>query len=314
MVSYHVLELLLALAPAFVGPRACQSCHPAQFESHLRSHHAQALRPAAAMPDLAALFNARTVEERSGVGFRYSAGESGMHVSITRGNQQQEFTLQWAFGAGAQAITPVGRHAGRYVEHRLSWYRAAGHAARTLGHPGSASPSLAEAFGVRQDAATITRCFGCHATNVQPGPDLSRMIAGVSCERCHGAASEHVLKPSRANIATRRSVEDCAECHRMPSADAPLSDPASVRFQPIGLMASRCYQVSGKLTCVTCHDPHRNAEKNASHYTTQCLGCHAQGGRQPVECRRAAKQDCVACHMKQENPFLFLKFTDHRIR
>lgn len=111
-----------------------------------------------------------------------------------------------------RAITSFGRPAGRDEEDRLSWYPAAGHAARTLGCPGSVLASLAEG--------------------------TAWMIPIVSYSSSVTASA----------LIARRARENW------------------------------------------------------------CLGCHEQGGKQPVDCRRAAKQDCVACHIKQEQPFLFLRF------
>jgi len=305
---------------AFIGARACAQCHPEQARKQRGSRHALALRPAG-RTGLAESMNARPVRERSGVSFEYADGENAVAVTITQGAAKVEAALEWAFGAGAQAITPVGRRNGRYFEHRLSWYREAGHAARTLGHPGTASETAERAVGIAQDAATITRCFQCHATAVQPGPDLREMQPGVTCERCHGGGAAHVksASPSEvtrlAGMGAKASVEFCAQCHRM---DAERSDPASVRFQPVGLMASRCFQQSGRLSCVTCHDPHADASHDAGFYTAKCLNCHETSGAGAAtrarECRRAAGENCLPCHMKRETPFPFLTFTDHRIR
>jgi len=315
------LALLIALAavPAwaqFTGARACAPCHPAQARSQAASHHATALRPAA-QTDLAQRLSARPLRERSGVEFAYAQSADGVAVTVTQDAARVDAVLEWAFGAGAQAITPVGRRDGKYFEHRLSWYREAGHAARTLGHPGTPSETPEKALGITQAPAAITQCFQCHATAVKPGPDLSAMQPGVTCERCHGPGAAHVKSASPSDVvrlsklSARESVLFCAECHR---ATAPLDDPGSVRYQPVGLMASRCFRVSGTLSCVTCHDPHADASLDHKFYAPKCLACHATGGAPIRECRRASGGDCLACHMKKSSPFPFLTFTDHRIR
>jgi hypothetical protein len=313
---YPVLEFLLAFAVPFAGSQSCEKCHPAEFRAQSASRHAGALRRAD-QTDLLTLLNTRPLRERSGVEFSYSASPGGVRVSIMRGKASAEALLEWAFGAGAQAITPVGRRGGIFFEHRISWYSQAGHAARTLGHPAQPSAAPAQALGIKQDSATITRCFQCHATGVKPGPDFTEMQAGVTCERCHGPGAMHIERPSATNIVklsrqgAAESVHTCAECHR---AAAALDDPASVRFQPAGLKASRCFQASGTLSCLTCHDPHGDASNNRAFYLGRCLACHATGGPPVKECGRAERRDCVPCHMRKESPFPFLTFTDHRIR
>src|SRR5262249_24781590 len=141
--------------------------------------------------------------------------------------------LEWAFGAGAQGITPVGRLDGRYMEHRISYYTAPQTPALTMGHPAGTSRDARSALGLLQAPEVIYRCFNCHATNVQPGsagPDLLRMEPGVVCERCHGPGRAHMAavreKRPAAEIAktvlnagrypARAIVQICGECHRAP--------------------------------------------------------------------------------------------------
>jgi hypothetical protein len=308
---YRVLAFLLAVAAPFVGPEACAKCHAAQFRTQSDSRHAAALRRAE-HSGLASLLSARPVRERSGIEFSYRTSSNGVNVSMTQGASRMDALLEWAFGAGAQAITPVGRRDGRWVEHRISWYREPGHGARTLGHPGTPSTSPAQAFGIAQDTPTITRCFNCHATGVKPGPDLTEMQPGVTCERCHGPGATHVANPSTTNIVKVPSVQFCAECHRL---DAKLDDPAAVRFQPVGLTASRCFKESATLSCVTCHNPHTDASQDAASYTERCQSCHAiRSGIRVQNCRRASGENCLPCHMKKVSPFPYLTFTDHQIR
>jgi hypothetical protein len=113
----------------------------------------------------------------------------------------------------------------------------------------------------------------------------------------------------------KAQIAFCAQCHRAPDetlGQAPeQSDPMLVRFAPVGLSMSKCFQASGQLTCLTCHDPHENARRETAFYSAQCSGCHVQ---RPSPACAFDKQDCVSCHMPKTTPVKDLTFTDHRIR
>lgn len=245
-------------------------------------------------------FAGRTLRERSGLVYAFDA----QGVRIRQNEASQFFPIQWLFGSGKFARTPVFQHEGRWVEQRLSWYSETQKLGLTPGHSFTPASSLESAMGVVQSERNAARCFACHQTNERPG---------VHCESCHGAQDEH---PNKATIRRDRSVAACAQCHRSPvreySSPAPeLEDPLSIRFAPVGLLASRCYQQSqGKLDCVTCHNPHQNAATGAEPYDAACRNCHASAAKTP--CPRTP--GCANCHMPRSSPAPLLTFTDHRIR
>src|SRR5437870_2173030 len=119
---YAVSSLLVGLAAAgndFAGAAQCGKCHPAQFEKQRRSHHAASLAPIleSSLPEK---LIGHTVREKSGLEFDYGPAAGGITVTARRAGKQATATLEWAFGAGAQGMTPVGRVDGHYFEHRVS--------------------------------------------------------------------------------------------------------------------------------------------------------------------------------------------------
>lgn len=301
---------------AGAAPEACAPCHEKQYAAQRGTHHAQALRRIAGSP-LPGLYIGAPLRERSGYTFEYGAAREGLRVAITRGAERFEAPLEWVFGAGSKAFTPVGRIDGEYFEHRVSWYRESGRLGLTPGHNPSPAPDARTAAGIPQSAETITRCFNCHASGVRPGPDLSAITPGVTCERCHGPGGEHlasgkaaILNPGK--LPASAQVQICGECHRSPNAQfqsrmPELEDPVSIRFAPVGFTASECYRKSRTFSCLTCHDPHADPKPaDDVFYTRVCANCHA--------CKRENKSGCVGCHMKSSSPAANLRFTDHRIR
>jgi hypothetical protein len=311
------LPVLLS-AQTFVGSAKCSGCHIEQSRRHAASLHSRALSRAenSRLPGLLD----RPVAERGGVELAYSQTPEGWIVESSLGDDRQKAPLTWVFGAGMLAFTPVGERDGKYFEHRVTWYSALQRPGMTMGHPSAIPQSAAAALGQTQTAQTIFRCFNCHATNVKPGPDFGAMQPGVQCERCHGGGSDHVSAPGRANVRKNASVQACAECHRMPDQNAAnktspeKADALSIRFAPVGLMASKCYQSSQALTCVTCHDPHGRPYPEKPDYEKKCQSCHAPASLVVSNCPRQNDTRCLTCHMVKATPLPGLTFTDHRIR
>ena len=123
----------------------------------------------------------------------------------------------------------------------------------------------------------------------------------------------------------------CADCHivglKSQIEQAP-EDPQFVRSTGVTMSMSRCYTESnGGMSCLTCHDPHREAEHSAVFYEGKCLTCHSGRSPQPVSavtvttsvkgavCPVNPAKDCLGCHMpKIPVPTLHTTLTDHYIR
>jgi hypothetical protein len=226
---------------------------------------------------------------------------------------------EWAFGAGAQAITFVRRLDGAYyLELPRTWYRTLGGYARTPGHTSDS--------GIRDrifdPSAAILRCFACHTTGpltVSSEKGIGPNELGVRCEACHGPSAAHVANPARTRPRNpgRMSAGEinglCGQCHRMPAKqhdETSLRNPWNVRHQPFMLAASKCFvESAGKLSCFQCHAPHGPLETKTSAYNRACLQCHPQVSHKPNIAVRA----CIGCHMPAVTPQTHLAFANHRI-
>lgn len=112
------------------------------------------------------------------------------------------------------------------------------------------------------------------------------------------------------------------------------TDPLAPRFPAAGLTWSRCYIESrAAIDCLSCHDPHRDAETSRADYERKCLECHSgrpdtrqSGGiasssssssspPRVAACPIEPTRGCIDCHMPSaEKVISHTKFTDHYIR
>jgi tetratricopeptide (TPR) repeat protein len=170
---------------------------------------------------------------------------------------------------------------------------------------------------------------------------------GIGCQRCHGPGAKHVQTKTRDTIinpvrlGTKLRNDICYECHMQPTViiagmrrfgrdiysfrpgqsldeyahridieeeDLPRAERFEINHHPYRLEQSRCFTESeGRLSCLTCHDPHRKVS-DAAHYRKACMSCHQAPHR--------VNEDCTSCHMPKRRPHdvVHTVMTDHLIR
>jgi len=85
---------------------------------------------------------------------------------------------------------------------------------------------------------------------------------------------------------------------------------------------SQCYLQSGKMSCITCHNPHVSVKFTPrAQYLNACQGCHGNVNGQHTcseapQVRAAKNNDCVTCHMPHNGSIDIphVAVTDHFIR
>lgn len=177
---------------------------------------------------------------------------------------------------------------------------------------------------------------------------------GIGCEACHGGSREHaenprVVKPSFAVASDFLEVEradggpvspalsvnrTCAKCHTVLFSRYPHTwEGGRRRDNPGGSQINsgeaRDFLLGGcrdQLSCVACHDPHREDPRAALERLAApagdalCTGCHRQFA-EPAQARAhtrhapdSAGSRCINCHMPRKNLGLGYELTRyHRI-
>ena len=298
----------------YVGAASCAECHRATYDAVLESRHgttfARARDPRSIpLPD-------RPVPDPGNpeVQHRYQRRDDGIHVETRVGDQVFRAVARYAFGSSDRYVTLTGQdEQGRSRMLRMSSYDSPRGAGWDIStglplHPTRPDQFLGE---LAEPGDGERRCLDCHTTNFRAiednaGPESADHAMG--CERCHGPGGNHVLAvegkfADRAIISPGRAPREtvnrlCGYCHGLTQSHGTMGesdDPGAFRFQGVRLQKSRCYTASdGRLHCVTCHDPHRNAERAAAPYEAKCLSCHDAG---KTTCPVNPAKGCVGCHM-----------------
>jgi Cytochrome c554 and c-prime len=327
----------------YVGAAECANCHSSVATSFRGSAMAHA---AARAPDSDSLREHENLAFQIGrYSYRISNSGGKNILRISRGSSSHSANLLWAFGMGRMAQTYVYEENGNFFEGHLSFYTALQGLDITPGHPRTEPPNLEEGAGRRISIEERRRCFGCHTTESTTKYEFNaqKLVLGVSCESCHGPGAAHVAAAKSgdfdradasivnpAYLSPAESVDFCGACHRTWQdvvTDGPTRiGPLNVRFAPYRLENSRCWKEGtgdARITCLTCHDPHKPLADDPASYDSACLECHVAAGTQKSEthdgdhrtaCTIGVKL-CVTCHMpKFKNPAFHFAFTDHWIR
>lgn len=261
-----------ALAIVFVvccgqaaNPNPCMTCHPAEVKGYASTGMANALSRAASQP--AGEFLHAVSETK----FSVVQASDGMHQRITRGGVSGDYRIAYVVGSGHRAfgyLVQMGDYLFQspitYQTQERAWTMAPGYEDNT-------APDFNRPVGFE--------CLLCHSGKVQPvkgtrnryrNPPVTE--EGISCERCHGPAAQHVVKPSRANIVNPGRLEPdardsiCEQCHLQGEArilnpgrtgtishPAPRSKPHSRSSPAIRATTAHCESSANRNSCAAAH-------------------------------------------------------------
>ncbi len=261
---------------------------------------------------------------------------------MERGGDVSEFQVAYVIGSGSHAEGYLIQITDHLFQSPICYYTNRRAYDLAPGYERIAAPDFTRPVG--------EECVLCHSGQPLPvagtanryTPPLFTQEA-ITCERCHGAAEEHLRRPAPGSIvnparlapAARDSI--CEQCHlagvtRIPNPDRTFDDfrpgqrleeaftvyvrAGAHAFKVIShseqLALSACARNShGKLWCGTCHDPHSQAVATSQTYSARCQQCHQ--GRLPKS--HPDDAGCVSCHMtrRQAQDGGHTVFTDHRI-
>ncbi len=308
----------------YVGSSACAPCHRDESRAYDGTRHTRSFYHG---DDLLGLpMTDRPVPDPDDPEVLHTvAREAGRVVASSRsGDRISRMVVEYAFGTPERYQTMIARDdAGIDRAVRVSHYRTKtasgwGPTAGDVGHSDSPEDRLGQRIDVRDG---VVRCLYCHVTRSRDfrdpppagGPTPAVADRGIGCERCHGPGGNHLRAIARDFKDSKGSSEfaivnvagtpaatangQCVECHTVGLSfeiERAPDDPRYVRSPGVTFAASRCFSESGgALSCMTCHDPHREAEHSAAFYEAKCLACHsaptdkslspkASGGREPA--------------------------------
>ncbi|MCU1338781.1 MAG: cytochrome family protein [Bryobacterales bacterium] len=284
---------LSAQTAQYTGSAACQTCHPSVYEHWKKTRMANVVRdpkehPEAIIPDFSKTDPALTFT-KDAIAFVYGSKWKQRYFTKV-GDDYFPLPAQWD------------------VENRV-WSRYFVRDGTDWWVPHYPADNMQRPTG--------PLCDGCHSVNYNI---QTKTVTewNVGCEKCHGPGSEHVRRPSRANIVNparlgSRGSDVCIQCH---SQGQPLANPIQGKYYdwPVGFDATKNLSDFWQLeehklgeTSFT-HFPDGTGHKNRMQgndfaqslmYTrgVTCFTCHdVHGTDNNADLIRPASVLCLQCH------------------
>jgi tetratricopeptide (TPR) repeat protein len=364
--SYRADHPLEPEPSPYTGEAKCAPCHADIGSAHILTRHARTFHHGDDVLKLPRPEGPLADPDHPNVVHTLVQEGKKLEVRTKLDDRMIETVVDYAYGTTNRYFSLVGRDAeGHYRAVRRSFFREGketgwGATSGDVGHSNRAEDVRGQLIDVRDG---VVRCHFCHVTNPRefrdaekPGTGPEASDRGIGCERCHGPGANHVAAveadyPDRAIVnvgpdMAEAVTKQCRVCHIVGDAsemEHRREEPIWVRSPGATMAFSRCYTESnGALSCLTCHDPHRDSERSAAFYEKRCLACHSAGttptpervdytgvhevkSGEPIAtgtristastCKVNPSTGCLGCHMpKVRQPVLHTYLTDHYIR
>ena len=313
---------------------ACSGCHASQSQTQPQTPMGRALQLPGTDPTLNS--HPKLTFQKFGFTYAVETKDGQSTYSVTDGTRTITLPIRWSFGKGAQ--TWMFERDGVYYESLVSYYPLIDALDITTGDESITPTTLDQAVGRKLRPSEPKDCFGCHSTGAVTNGQLAlnHMETGVTCEHCHAGASSHMISavqgegletapPDLKKLTTEDISNFCGQCHRSweTVVRGKWRGEINVRFQPYRLTNSKCFNgTDPRISCIACHDPHKDLVTDTAAYDGKCLACHATkntpvaaNSQATVKACPVATNNCASCHMPVVKlPNGLMSFHDHLIR
>ena len=258
-------------APAYVGSVACKTCHPQIYARWSKTRMANVVRdprehPDAIIPDLS--------KPDPAVKFTKS------DIALVYGSKWKQRYFKKVgddyFPLGAQWDIQHQKWSAYFVRPGTDWW--------TAYYPED-----------NDKRPTGPTCDGCHSVNYDVN---TKKVTewNVGCEKCHGPGSEHVRRPSQANIVNAarlnyvEAANTCIQCH---SQGRPLTPPSAGKAYDWAVG----FQMGKHLDDYWQLEDHKLGETNFTHYADGTAHKNRMQGNDFVQSVMYRKGvTCNSCH------------------
>lgn len=347
-----------SLEVGYVGSRRCFECHAEEHHSYLTTAHSRAFTEVRADEEPPAAEFLHNLSSRHYMITKEDGLLYHSESYVTDENEQihlSRYPLAYRVGSGRFGRTYLAAtENGFLVESPVTWYapnarwnmspgydrerHQSFHRSISTGclfcHTGRVeAPQSDFRANILENNISCERCHGPGELHVkkqlaaEPSEGsidytivnprhLSRGLSEGICHQCHlqGDLQVHSLHNLTSDYRPGLPFHEFHHEYRLQKNDEQMTIVGHVEQ----LQQSPCYLQSQSLTCVTCHDPHRDVPKKGAreHFRSVCLQCHdTHHCKAPPQERQLASQDnCVQCHMpSSQTEVPHVAFTHHRI-
>lgn len=258
---------------------------------------------------------------------------------------EMEMRVDFVMGSGNHARTYLHRmENGKLLELPLGWYaEKGGYWAMNPGYDRRDHQGFRRE--ITYDCMFCHNAYPKIPAQHEEPVYVGELPQGIDCQRCHGDGVQHMklAGAGAAKAAVRQAIvkpgmDTCLACHlettsfSLPNAiqryeRGPFSYRAGEplenfilnfdhakghedKFELVNagyrMRQSTCF-LKSKMTCTTCHNPHRT--NTIEEHNATCKSCHSSGDH------ATARTDCVSCHMpkRRSEDVIHAVVTDHKI-
>lgn len=332
VIAYHYNGI------GYVGSTTCMECHKDIYNSHVETAHYNT-------STFTTLENIRgSFEEEENIVSLLDAeikimkkdGEPFQHAQLKYGDYRTfDWDMDITIGSGLKGQSYLSGQPDGLYQLQASYYIPTNSWINSPNYTNRLNPLR----------PVDDQCLKCHVTFAKSISessktnqyDISKIVLGVDCEKCHGPAKNHVEFQIKnggsktdttlvllANLSRQQSLDLCASCHsglRNNQVQNPFkflpgdtlskfsknynmlrpSKNLDVHGNQFGLLASsKCFTESDQMDCLTCHDAHKNQRNDLKYFNEKCITCHESNSKEctiPVEKLVQNNYDCIKCHM-----------------